>query len=207
LKANVKNHPIPLRFKETLLLAILLGSGFEERNARWANSRRAWNAGYGVKSLDDLHAVIAFFEERRGRLYGFRWKDHADFKSCPPEQTPTALDQQIGIGDGGTATFQLKKRYGSAFVPWDRDIMKPVAGSVLVAVAGIAQALGTDFTIDTTTGFVTFLPGHIPPPAAAVTAGFVFDVPARFDTDKLELDLTGFRHGAIPSIPIAEVRL
>jgi uncharacterized protein (TIGR02217 family) len=186
---------------------VVLGSGFEERNARWANSRRAWNAGYGVKSLDDLHAVIAFFEERRGRLYGFRWKDHADFKSCPPEQTPTALDQQIGIGDGSTATFQLTKRYGSAFAPWDRDIKKPVAGSVLVAVAGAPQALGTDFTADTTAGLVTFLPGHIPPADATITAGFAFDVPARFDTDKLELDLSGFRHGAIPSIPIVEIRL
>jgi uncharacterized protein (TIGR02217 family) len=186
---------------------VVLGSGFEERNARWANSRRAWNAGYGIKSLDDLHAVIAFFEERRGRLYGFRWKDHADFKSCPPEQTPTALDQQIGIGDGATAIFQLVKRYGSTFAPWDREIKKPVAGSVVVAVAGVPQALGIDFTVDTTTGLVTFLPSHIPITSDVITAGFAFDVPARFDTDKLELDLTGFRHGAIPSIPIVEVRL
>ena len=67
---------------------VVLGSGFEERNARWADSRRAYNAGYGVKSLDDLYAVIAFFEERRGRLYGFRWRDHADFKSCAPGADP-----------------------------------------------------------------------------------------------------------------------
>jgi uncharacterized protein (TIGR02217 family) len=76
---------------------VVLGSGFEERNARWANSRRAWNAGYGIKSLDDLHAVIAFFEERRGKLYGFRWKDHADFKSCPPQSSIAATDQQLGL--------------------------------------------------------------------------------------------------------------
>ena len=186
---------------------VVLGSGFEERNSRWANSRRSYNAGWGVKSLDDLHAVIAFFEERRGRLYGFRWKDHADFKSCPPEATPTGLDQPIGIGDGSAATFQLVKRYGSAFAPWDRTITKPVAGSVLVAIAGVAQTQDTDFTVDAATGIVTFLPGHIPADAAIVTAGFEFDVPARFDTDKLELDLLGFRHGAIPSIPIIEIRL
>ena len=186
---------------------VVLGSGFEERNSRWANSRRSYNAGWGVKSLDDLHAVIAFFEERRGRLYGFRWKDHADFKSCPPEATPTALDQPIGIGDGSAATFQLVKRYGSAFAPWDRTITKPVAGSVLVAIAGSPQIAGTAFAVDAATGIVTFLPGHIPADAAIVTAGFEFDVPARFDTDKLELDLIGFRHGAIPSIPIIEIRL
>ena len=63
---------------------VTTASGREERNARWANSRRRYDAGFGVKSLDDIHAVIAFFEERRGRLHAFRWKDHADFKSGAP---------------------------------------------------------------------------------------------------------------------------
>ena len=90
---------------------VVLGSGAEERNARWADSRRGYNAGYGVKSLNDLHAVIAFFEERRGRLHGFRWRDPSDWKSCPPESSPTALDQSIGIGNGADSTFQLTKTY------------------------------------------------------------------------------------------------
>jgi uncharacterized protein (TIGR02217 family) len=186
---------------------VVLGSGAEERNARWANSRRSWNAGWGVKSLDDLHAVIAFFEERRGRLHGFRWRDPMDFKSCPPEATPTALDQPIGSGDGATATFQLTKTYGSAFNPWPRDIRKPVAGTVLVAVAGVTQTPATDYTVDHTTGIVTFATGHIPGVGQSITAGFEFDVPVRFDTDRLEINLQGFRHGAIPSIPIVEIRL
>jgi uncharacterized protein (TIGR02217 family) len=186
---------------------VVLGSGFEERNSRWANSRRAWNAGYGVKSLDDLHAVIAFFEERRGKLYGFRWKDHADFKSCPPQSAIAATDQQLGLGTGAQSMFQLIKRYGAAFAPWDRTIAKPVAGTVLVGVDSTPQVLGTHFSVNSTTGIVTFLPGHIPASSAIVTAGFEFDVPARFDTDKLELDLRGFQHGAIPSIPIVEIRV
>jgi uncharacterized protein (TIGR02217 family) len=186
---------------------VVLGSGAEERNARWANSRRSYNAGYGVKSLDDLHAIIAFFEERRGRLHGFRWRDAADCKSCPPEAAPTALDQPIGTGDGASAAFQLAKRYGSAFNPWTREITKPVAGSVLIAVAGITQTAGTAYTIDTTTGLVTFLAGHIPALGAAITAGFEFDVPVRFDADKLEISIQGVRHGAIPSIPIVEIRV
>ena len=106
---------------------VVLGSGFEERNARWADSRRSYNAGYGVKSLDDLHAVIAFFEERRGRLYGFRWRDHTDHKSCAPGGTISPLDQVIGTGDGTQAAFQLVKTYGVAHAPWTRTIAKPVA--------------------------------------------------------------------------------
>ncbi len=186
---------------------VVLGSGFEERNARWADARRSYNAGYGLRSLDDLNAVIAFFEERRGRLYGFRWKDQADWKSCPPEQEAHAGDQQIGTGDGATASFPLIKRYGGLYAPYDRPIAKPVAGSVLVAVDGLPAAEGGDFDVDTTSGLVTFRPGHVPTAGANVTAGFAFDVPVRFDTDKLEVNLAGFRHGAIPSIPIVEIRL
>lgn len=186
---------------------VVLGSGFEERNARWADSRRSYNAGYGVKSLDDLHAVIAFFEERRGRLYGFRWRDHADGKSCVPGAAPSPLDQAIGTGDGIQAAFQLVKKYGAAHAPWLRTIAKPVAGTVRVAVDGDEVGEETDFTIDTATGFVIFLPGHVPAGGAVVTAGFEFDVPVRFDTDRLEINVQGFRHGAIPHIPIVEVRL
>ena len=186
---------------------VVLGSGHEERNSRWADSQRSYNAGYGIKTLDDLHAVIAFFEERRGRLYGFRWKDHADFRSCPPSAIPTALDQLLGVGDGEAAVFQLVKRYGSAHAPWSRRIAKPVDGTLLVAIDGTPVDVGTAVTVDPTTGLLTFAPEHIPAEGAVITAGFEFDVPVRFDTDKLEVSLQGFTHGAIPSIPIVEVRL
>src|SRR5581483_3014062 len=97
---------------------VTLGSGSEERNSRWADSRRRYNAGYGVRSLDDLHAVIAFFEERRGRLYGFRWHVRADWRSCAPGATPAATDQTIGEGDGAMLAFQLVKTYGGSFAPY-----------------------------------------------------------------------------------------
>lgn len=186
---------------------VVLGSGYEERNSRWAHSRRSYNAGYGIASLDDLHAVIAFFEERRGRLYGFRWKDHADWKSGPPSAAPTALDQALGLGDGSRAAFQLTKTYGAAHAPWSREIRKPVAGTVAVAVGGVVRAEGTHYAVDAASGVVTFLPGFVPAAGLAVTAGFEFDVPVRFDSDKLEVSLSGFSHGAIPHIPIVEVRL
>ena len=186
---------------------VVLGSGYEERNSRWADSQRSYNAGYGIKSLDQLYAVLSFFEERRGRLYGFRWRDHADWKSAEPGATPTSTDQLIGTGDASTNTFQLTKVYGGSYAPWTRLVTKPVAGSVKVSVAGIEQVQGSAFTIDSATGVVTFLTGHSPDHGAEVRAGFEFDVPVRFDTDKLETNLSGFQHGAIPQIPIVEVRL
>jgi uncharacterized protein (TIGR02217 family) len=100
----------------------------------------------------------------------------------------------------------LAKQYGSAFAPYARVIEKPVAGSIRVAVAGIEAVAGTVFTADAGTGLVTFQPGHVPPSGAPVTAGFLFDVPVRFDTDFLEFDLSAFEAGAIPSIPLVELR-
>ena len=181
---------------------VTLGSNRERRNARWARSRRRWEAGYGVKTFADLADIVDFFEERRGRLYGFRWRDRADHSSAPPGQAPTAGDQAIGQGDGARNTFQLAKTYGGAFAPYTREIMKPVAGSLRVAVAG-GELAPAQFSVDATTGLITL--ATAPPAGATVTAGFLFDTPARFDTDFLDIDHTGFEAGEIPKIPILEI--
>jgi uncharacterized protein (TIGR02217 family) len=184
---------------------VSFGSGREQRNARWAQSRRRYDAGYGVKTLPALQSVVAFFEERRGQLYGFRWRDRLDHSSAAPGASPSPLDQGIGVGDGARTIFQLAKTYGAGVAPYQRPIEKPVAGSVRVAVGGVEQS-GAAFTCDAATGVVAFNDGHIPPSGAAVTAGFLFDVPVRFDTDYLEVDLSAFTAGAIPKIPLVEIR-
>ena len=182
---------------------VALASGREERNARWAHSRRRYDAGYGIKTFDALSQVIAFFEERRGMLHSFRWRDRLDHASAAPGVALTALDQVIGAGDGETDTFQLVKTYGGAFAPYARPIVKPVAGSVRIAVDGVE--LDEGFSVDVTTGVVTL--ADPPGVGEAVTAGFLFDVPVRFDTDYLEVDLSAFAAGAIPKIPLVEIRV
>jgi len=184
---------------------VTAGSGREERNARWAHARRKWNAGYGVKSFDALAAVVSFFEERRGRLYGFRWRDRLDHASGEGGVSAPG-DQLLGTGDGARASFQLAKTYGADYAPYRRPIVKPVAGSVRVAVGGTEQGEGTDYDCDVSTGLVVFRAGHEPAAGAPVTAGFLFDVPARFDTDFLEVDLSAFAAGEIQSIPVVEIR-
>jgi uncharacterized protein (TIGR02217 family) len=181
---------------------VVLGSGFEERNAVWAHSQRKWNAGFGVKTLDDLHAVIAFFEARLGRLHGFRFRDRSDFKSCAPGQTQEPADQPIAIGDDATHEFQLTKTYSSGGASYTRLIKKPVAGSVRCALDGVET---TAFTLDSVTGKVTF--STVPGLGVQITAGFLFDVPARFDTDNLHINLSHFQAGEVPSIPITEIRV
>jgi uncharacterized protein (TIGR02217 family) len=181
---------------------VTLGSGYEERNGVWSASRHRYDVGYGVRTLDDIAAVIAFFEARNGRLYGFRFKDFSDFKSCSPLAAITPLDQPLATGDGSTKSFALKKTYSSGPAAFSRAIAKPVAGTVRVAVAGATQS---NFAVDSTTGLVAF--ATAPPAGAVLTAGFEFDVPVRFDTDSLAINLAAFRAGEIPSIPLIEIRL
>ncbi|UYN99705.1 MAG: DUF2460 domain-containing protein [Devosia sp.] len=178
---------------------VTLANGAEKRNGRWAQSRRRYNAGYGVKSRADMQAVLAFFEERRGRLHGFLWRDGLDHVSGSGAPTPT--DQDIGTGNGSRQQFQLTKRYGAAFDPYLRTIAKPVSGSVRVARDGVEALSG--WSVDVTTGIVSFstAPGN----GVAVTAGFLFDVPVRFDTDRLDIELSGFDGAEVPAIPLVEI--
>jgi len=159
-----------------------------------------------VKTFEALSQVLVFFEERRGRLYGFRWRDRLDHSSAAPGHAIAPTDQVIGTGDGVTETLQLGKIYGAFYAPYRRPIVKPVPDSVRIAVAENELEEGVGFIVDTATGVINFLPGHIPASGAAITAGFLFDVPVRFDTDYLEMDLSAFAAGAIPKIPLVEIR-
>jgi uncharacterized protein (TIGR02217 family) len=182
---------------------VTLGSGYEERNAVWSGSRRHYDVGSGVRTLDDLAAVIAFFEARMGRLYGFRFRDFADCKSCAPAAMPAATDQALGTGDGTTRAFPLRKVYADMAASYIRAIVKPVADSVLLAVNGTALTSG--FMVDAETGLVTF--DAAPAEGAVLTAGFVFDTPVRFDTDTLSINLASFAAGEMASIPLTEILL
>jgi len=184
---------------------VTLANGFEERNTPWAHSRRRYDAGIGLRSLDDVEALIAFFEARRGQLYAFRWKDWADYKSCPASRAPGPEDQIIGQGDGVTKVFALVKTYRSGAESYERPILKPVLGSVRVAVAGDPKVDTVEYWVDVTSGAVTFA---VPPDlGVAVTAGFEFDVPVRFDADRIQTSVASFQPGDVPNVPVLEVRV
>ncbi|PLL13153.1 TIGR02217 family protein [Tabrizicola sp. TH137] len=184
---------------------VTLANGFEERNTPWAQSRRRYDAGLGLRSLDDVAALIAFFEARRGQLYGFRWKDWADFKSCKPSARVSALDQVLGAGDGAERVFALAKTYDPFGTAFRRPILKPVAGTVVAAVGGDAKVETVDYALDPVAGLLTF--AEPPDVGAVVTAGFEFDVPVRFDTDRIAVSVASFQAGEVPSVPVVEVRL
>lgn len=177
-----------------------LASGYERRSTPWAMGRRRYLIGANLRSLEDMAALTAFFEARRGRLYGFRFRDFADFQSCGPGGTPGPTDQVIGTGDGTRRTFGLTRAYGDLL----RPVTKPVEGSVRVAVGGrVLETAG--FTVDGTTGVVTL--AVAPRNGVPVSAGFVFDVPVRFDTDRIEVTLETFGAGRMAAVPLIEIRV
>lgn len=181
-------------------------SGRERRNARFAHSRRRYDAGTGVKSFDDLHAVTAFFEARRGSLHAFRFRDPFDSKSGPASAAPLPTDQPLGTGDGVNRRFLLVKRYGSGAQSYDRPVQMPVVTTITVAVNGVSVDV-TNYQFDFVTGEIVFDFGLAPASGAAVTAGYEFDVPVRFDMEQLSISLAAFTAGHIPSIPLIEVSL
>jgi len=184
---------------------VTLSSGFEERNTPWAHSRRRYDAGIGMRSLDELADVLAFFEARRGQMYAFRWKDWADHKSGKPTDDVALQDQTIGFGDGAQTVFQLSKTYRSGEGNYTRLIQKPVLGTVMVSIAGDPVQEGVHYEVDLTTGQIHF--ERAPDEDREITAGFEFDVPVRFDTDRIHTSVASFQAGEVPSVPVVEVRL
>lgn len=184
---------------------VTLANGFEERNTPWAHSRRRYDAGLGMRSLDDIETLISFFEARMGQMYGFRWKDWSDFKSSAASAEPSYLDQVIATGNGVAAAFPLLKTYRSGNNEYARPISKPVRGTVRVGLDQDEMLEGVDYDVDVNTGIVTFR--HPPDLAVKVHAGFEFDVPVRFDTDHIQTSVSSFQAGSVPNVPIIEVRV
>lgn len=173
-------------------------SGFEARNANWAQARTRFDAGPGIRGEAELQTLLSFFRARRGPAVGFRFRDPYDHSSAEMNGDPMPFDQQIGTGDGVTVSFALAKNYGGGEL---RRITRPVAGTVRIGVAGV-EAVG-GWTLDGK-GLVRF--ASPPASGATITAGFLFDTPVRFAEDRVEVNRATFAAGEAPSVPLIEVR-
>lgn len=174
---------------------VITHGGYEQRNANWSQARAQYNVAHGVKTQAQLDTLIAFFRARKGRANGFRFKDWSDFQ---------ATGQAIGVGNGTNKIFQLVKDYSSGGSTETRTITKPVSGSVKVYLNGVLQS-GGSYALDLTSGKITFVTA--PGGSVAVTADFEFDVPVRFDTDRLSATLDAYGVNSWSDIPLVEIRV
>jgi uncharacterized protein (TIGR02217 family) len=173
---------------------VVTQGGYEQRNINWSAARARYNVAYGVRTQTQLDALITFFRARKGRADGFRFKDWTDYR---------ATAQIIGTGDGSTTQFPLIKTYANGSVVETRSITKPVSGTVNIYKGAVLQTSG--YTLSTLTGIVTFTTA--PAAGVVISADFEFDVPVRFDTDRLSAVLDSYGISSAHDIALLEVRI
>lgn len=173
-----------------------LQSGFEKRNSDWSEQRCEYDISYGIGTKQAYILTLAFFYARRGRAFGFRFKDWADYQ---------ITGGVVGIGNGTNKKFQITKTYSDAGGSFVRTIYKPVAGTLNVYDNGVLKTLTTDYTIDYTTGIISFVTA--PVNTHAISVDVQFDVPVRFDTDAMDVSMEWVNAGQVSSIPLVELRI
>ena len=188
---------------EFLTSIVPLESGDEYREQRWARPLWKYEIAHNIKRIEQIAEIRGFHLARRGRKVSFLLKDWIDWSSRSDGQSaPTSLDQPLGTGTGALTTFQLIKRYPDPVSPYDRPITWPVAGTLVVAVDGVLKTSGV--AVVRGTGVVTLTPA--PAAAAVITAGFLFDVPVRFEEDWLSVSWDTIASRSAGSIALIEVR-
>ena len=169
---------------------VTMKNGSEQRNVNWNNCRLKYNVLNGIKSKTELMELISFFRARKGKAIGFRFKDWSDY---------SAISQILGTGNDTTTQFQLIKTYTSGTI-YSRTITKPVLGSLTIYIDNLET---TDYTINLTTGIITF--NTAPLNTQEIKADFEFDVPVRFNNDNLEISMDSLNSGKVKEIELIEL--
>lgn len=199
------DHYVPERYAagsrggpgfQTLVTSVQ--SGFVDSYIFQENALRQYNVSWqGASSpeglsIESLEGLAAFFECRLGRARPFLFEDTKDY----------ALEGQLlGTGDDVQVDFQITKTYPLSGVV--RTITKPKPGTVSVSVDAIALIEWVDYTVDYTTGVITF--SVAPGMDLDVTCTSEFYVPARFDKDEFEGKVSSLL-ASWQNVPIVEVR-
>jgi uncharacterized protein (TIGR02217 family) len=189
-----------------------LDSGRENRVSLWGQPRCMYDVSYGVRSLQDVAEIRSFHRCRDGAANSFRFRDWLDFTTNPTNPTLTSSagtrDQPTypAAGDGSTTVFQMVKKYVSGPQTRTRAITLPVSGTISFWVDGVSQTEGADFTIDYSTGEVTFGSplgvGEVPEWSGE------FDVKVRFGEEAdqaIKAVVDGYDLSSIQAIPLIEV--
>lgn len=169
-------------------------SGKEQRNINWSESRNRYDISTNINSKNKIEELLAFFNARKGRAYGFRFKDWSDYK---------VISESLGMGDNSTKDFQLTKTYSNGGENYTKVIKKPVNGTVKIYVDNVEMVSG--WVVDYSTGVISF--STAPAQDVVITADFEFDVPVRFNHDDFEISMNSTNSGQIEKIELIEIKL
>jgi uncharacterized protein (TIGR02217 family) len=188
--------------------------GGEHRNQNWEHPLHRFILPEAIaRQSDVINDLKKHWLIMRGPFNSFPWPDPLDWATLDhsPNVLPvvTLTDQQIGTADGFTDRFQLVKTYTVGSETYDRTIHLPVLASVLVAIDGVIVS-ASDYTVSRPGGEILF---DTPPAAPSmghpqvITAGFLFDVEVRFESDDaFEGILRTYQVGGFADITLIEVR-
>jgi uncharacterized protein (TIGR02217 family) len=162
-------------------------SGFEQRNRNWSQSRAKFQIVLQGKPITEFQNVFNFYLNVGGMADAFRFYFYADY---------SAAGQFIATADGSAdPTYQLQKTYVTGGRTYTRIVYKPImstvfdfqgnalADTVVMYDNGVKKTNNADYTVDATTGLVSFL--YTPASGHTITADFQFHYPVRFDVDDM----------------------
>ena len=173
------------------VVTITSDSGGTARTLHFTEAKIRFTVEETEQSQAVIQTLLAFFYNRKGRLYSFRARDITDFE---------LVNQVMQPADGVRTQFQIVKNYVSGAQTEVRTITKP-NDDVTIAVDGVLA--DPQPTVDFSTGTVTFAT----PPAAgkSLTCSGTFDVPVRFDSDEIIFSIQGFEAFNLEAIGLLEV--
>ncbi len=185
-------------------IAITRG-GHEVRNRNWAKSRMLWNVAHGIKTQAEFDELMSFFYVIGGQDKGFKFKDHTDFRQ---DMVNADTARFVAQGDGTTQIFQLVKRYTFADQFYDRNITRPVEGTVRIFLMRDTDDLveTMDFTMDYDTGLFSLDQTTPLDPIEEIWSIFDFTVPVRFDMDTVDISLDDYQNYNWPTVNIIALR-
>lgn len=222
LPVGVKGYPTSgaARFSTTITA---VSSGAEHRNQNWQHPLFRFNLAEAVRDQETFEAAQRHWMAMRGPFYTFPFLDPLDFASAPlpaPNFAPpiSGTDIEIGVGDFATREFRLIKKYTVAGSldeeTYSRRITLPILETVVVLIDGLDPATDNPVTmpggpysyeVSRPGGVISFnkpLDGGL-----VVTAGFLFEVPVRFEADDtFEGVVRNYRVAGFADIVLLETR-
>lgn len=186
-----------------LTTVMALSGGQEKRNIEWQFPRQEWDISFGIQSAADFEQVKNMFYNTFGRALGFRFKDWTDYQIGDPVGYVAVDSQSIGVFASGNKVFQMFKTYTIGAYSMNRKITRPVQGTLKVYIDNVLKTETTDYTVDYSTGIISFVATHDTSTASISTE---FDVPVRFDSDLFKAKVTWTDAQELPNIAILELK-
>lgn len=173
--------------------------GYEKRNIDWKSPIMEFNVAYGIKTTEQMHAVIDFFTARQGRLRGFRYKNWANYQ---------VVNDNIAIGDGVNNRLPLIRTYGVAATQTYKRLYKIVQGTVTgVRIGASVLVEGVDYNIDYNSGEIIFKSNVAVGEGIPVKcSNLEFDEPVRFDVDSIQIVIDAFNSNTLSRLPLVGIR-